>query len=181
LIQFGKVRAKEGAGPVTLSADVGYVKLVIMHAAAVHGADVKVEPVDLARIALKRLGLIGKSRERDRRPTADEIRRLLGYFDAHRLLLIPMGRIVRFAIASAMCQEEICRIHWNEVDPTSRVVMLRSQRRIGATTAVIGRQERVRRCGHPVRNALQTPSPIGCFATTCATARPCGSTGGSSA
>lgn len=64
MIQFGKDRAKEGAGPVTLSADVGYVKLVIMHAAAVHGADVKVEPVDLARIALKRLGLIGKSRER---------------------------------------------------------------------------------------------------------------------
>src|SRR3546814_18216955 len=67
-------RAKEGAGPVTLSADLGYLKLVLTHAAAVHGVDVKVEPVDLARVALKRLGLISKSRHRDRRPTHDEIR-----------------------------------------------------------------------------------------------------------
>src|SRR3546814_6605618 len=54
LIQFGKDRAKEGAGPVTLSADLGYLKLVLTHAAAVHGVDVKVEPVDLARVALDR-------------------------------------------------------------------------------------------------------------------------------
>jgi integrase len=128
LIQFGKDRAKEGAGRVTLSADVCYIKLIIMHAAAVHGTDVKVEPVDLARIALKRLGFVGKSRERDQRPTADEIRRLLDYFDAHRRLLMPIGRIVRFAIASAMRQEEICRIHWNEVDPTSRVVIVHDRK-----------------------------------------------------
>ncbi|MBB6066353.1 hypothetical protein HNR76_002933 [Pseudoxanthomonas broegbernensis] len=62
-----------------------------------HGIDVKVEPVDLARVALKRPGLIGKSRQRDRRPTADEIKRLLDHFDGNRRLSIPMGRIVRFA------------------------------------------------------------------------------------
>lgn len=62
LIQFGKDRAKEGAGPATLSADFDYLKLALIHAAAVHGIDVRVEPVDLARVALKHLGLIGKSR-----------------------------------------------------------------------------------------------------------------------
>src|SRR3546814_1588774 len=108
--------AKEGAGPVTLSADLGYLKLVLTHAAAVHGVDVKVEPVDLARVALKRLGLISKSRQRDRRPTPDEIRRLLDHFDHNRYLVIPMGRIVRFALASAMRQEEISRIRWSDVD-----------------------------------------------------------------
>jgi integrase len=128
LIQFGKDRAKEGAGPVTLSADVGYVKLVVVHAAAVHGIDIKAEPVDLARVALKRLGLIGKSRQRDRRPSSDEIRRLLEHFDAHRQLLITMGRIVRFAIASAMRQEEICCIHWSDVDTASRMVVVRDRK-----------------------------------------------------
>jgi Phage integrase family. len=128
LIQFGKDRVKEGAGPVTLSADIGYIKLVVMYAAAVHGIDVKVEPVDLARIALKRLGLIGKSRQRDRRPTADELQRLLGHFDVHRQLLIPMGRIVRFAIASALRQEEICRIRWTDVDMTNHVVIVRDRK-----------------------------------------------------
>lgn len=128
LIQFGKDRAKEGAGPVTLSADFGYLKLVLTHAAAVHGIDVKVEPVDLARVALKRLGLIGKSRQRDRRPTADEIKRLLDHFDDNRRLRIPMGRIVRFAIASAMRQEEICRFCWSEVDVQQRVVLLHDRK-----------------------------------------------------
>lgn len=76
LIQFGKGRTKESAVPATLSADFGHPKLVLVHAAAVHGVYVKVGPVDLARAALKRLGLVGKSRQRDHRPTPQEIKRL---------------------------------------------------------------------------------------------------------
>ncbi|XAH21374.1 hypothetical protein AAFF27_15220 [Xylophilus sp. GW821-FHT01B05] len=37
LIQFGQDRGKEGAGPVTISMGIGYIKLVVSHAAAVHG------------------------------------------------------------------------------------------------------------------------------------------------
>ena len=44
LIRFGRDRAKEGAGPVTLGMDLGAIKLVIGHAAAVHGIDVSIEP-----------------------------------------------------------------------------------------------------------------------------------------
>lgn len=68
LIQFGKDRAKEGAGPVTISMDIGYIKLVVSHAAAVHGVRVQVEPIDLARIALKRLGWSARAGSGDRRP-----------------------------------------------------------------------------------------------------------------
>jgi integrase len=113
---------------VTLSADVGYIKLVVSHAAAVHGTNVKVEPVDLARIALKRLGLIGKSRERDRRPTRDEINRIVTYFESNQRQLIPVGRIVRFAIASAMRQEEITRIRWADVDKGNRTAVVRDRK-----------------------------------------------------
>ena len=42
-------RAVESAGPVTLSVDIGIIKLVLQHAAAVHGLWVSVEAVDLAR------------------------------------------------------------------------------------------------------------------------------------
>lgn len=68
LIDYGKMRAEQGAGPVTLGIDIGVIKMIITHAAAVHGLDISPEPVDLARVALKRLGLIGKGTERDRRP-----------------------------------------------------------------------------------------------------------------
>jgi hypothetical protein len=46
----------EGAGPVTVGIDLGYIKTILSHAAAVHGVVVSTEPIDLARIALGRLG-----------------------------------------------------------------------------------------------------------------------------
>ncbi len=68
MVKFGRKRAAEGAGPVTVSMDIGVIRLAMSHAAAVHGLLVPVEPVDLARIALKRLGLIGKSNGEADRP-----------------------------------------------------------------------------------------------------------------
>jgi hypothetical protein len=59
-LKFGKARALEGAGPVTVGIDLGYIKTILSHAAAVHGVVVSTEPIDLARIALGRLGLVGK-------------------------------------------------------------------------------------------------------------------------
>ncbi len=37
LIQFGKERAREGAGPVTIGIDLGYVNTILSHAAAERG------------------------------------------------------------------------------------------------------------------------------------------------
>jgi len=80
LIRFGRDRARAGAGPVTLGQDIGAIKLVISHAAAVHGVEVSVEPVNFARIAMRSLGLIGKGNERDRRPSEEELKALYGDF-----------------------------------------------------------------------------------------------------
>jgi hypothetical protein len=52
LIQFGKERASEGAGPITVGIDLGYIKTILSHAAAVHGVLLSIEPIVLARIAL---------------------------------------------------------------------------------------------------------------------------------
>ena len=120
LIRFGRDRARKGAGPVTLGMDFGYIKTVLSHAAAVHGVTISTEPLDLARIALKRLGLIGKGTERDRRPTQDELDRIVAALDENPRQIIPVGRIVRFAVATAMRQEEICRVEWRvTLPPTS--------------------------------------------------------------
>ena len=93
LIRFGRERAASGAGPVT----TGMIKLVLSHAAAVHGLPMRVEPVDLARIALKRLGLVAKGNERDRRPSEEELATLIAHFDGNPRQIIPMGRIIKFA------------------------------------------------------------------------------------
>lgn len=108
--------------------DIGMIKLVLGHAAAVHGLPVRVEPVDLARIALKRLHLIGKGQERDRRPTQDELDGLIRHFDANPRQLAPMGRIIRFAVATAMRQEEICRVTWLDVDSRTKMLTIRDRK-----------------------------------------------------
>ncbi|WP_428156555.1 hypothetical protein [Brevundimonas sp.] len=122
-IDFGKERAKEGAGPMTLSIDIGAIKLVITHAIAVHGLTISAEPVNMARLALKRLGLVGKGVERDRRPTEEELQKLIGHFEGNPRQIIPMARVIRFAIATAMRQEEIFRVVWS--DYSARTFRLR--------------------------------------------------------
>jgi len=72
LIAYGKKRARQGAGPVTLAIDFSYLKTLLTHATAIHGIIVDTECVRLARTALSHLGLIGRSTERERRPTEDE-------------------------------------------------------------------------------------------------------------
>ena len=46
-------------GPVTLGTDIGVIKMILTHAAAVRGRDISLEPVDLARVALTRRRLTG--------------------------------------------------------------------------------------------------------------------------
>ncbi|MFD9897371.1 tyrosine-type recombinase/integrase [Mesorhizobium sp. NPDC059025] len=128
LIRFGRDRAQKGAGPVTLGIDIGLIKLILSHAAAVHGLPVKVEPVDLARIALKRLGLVGKGHERDRRPTQEELDKLIAYFELNPLQVAPVGEIIRFAIATAMRQEEICKVRWSDLEPRTRMLLIRDRK-----------------------------------------------------
>ena len=43
LIEFGRKRAKEGAGPATLAIDLSFIRTIITHAAAVHGIEVSAE------------------------------------------------------------------------------------------------------------------------------------------
>jgi hypothetical protein len=87
----------------------------------VHGIEVSAEEVRLARFALKHLGLVGKSGERDRRPTQDELDELIQYFETNSRQVIPMGRIVRYAVATTLRQEEICKPEWQLVDMKKRL------------------------------------------------------------
>jgi hypothetical protein len=43
LIEFGRKRAKQRAGPATLAIDLSFIRTIITHAAAVHGIEVSAE------------------------------------------------------------------------------------------------------------------------------------------
>jgi len=128
IIDFGRNRAKGGTGPVTIGMYVGWIKLIFAHASAVHEIETKIEPIEKGRLALKHLGLIGKSQERDRRPTQAELDRLFKAFDENPWQRNPMTRIIQFAIATAMRQDEICRITWSDLDVRAKTIIIRDRK-----------------------------------------------------
>ena len=68
---------------------------------------------------MRKLGLIGKATERSRRPTLEELDRLMEHFgriQQHRPSSIPMQKIVAFAIFSTRRQEEITLLQWDDLD-----------------------------------------------------------------
>jgi integrase len=74
---------------------------------------------DDALTVLRKLGLIKKSSERNRRPTLAELDRLMEHFGRvrdYRPSSIPMQKIVAFTLFSTRRQEEITLLRWDNLD-----------------------------------------------------------------
>jgi integrase len=74
---------------------------------------------DDAVTVIKKLGLIRKGNERNRRPTLEELDRLMEHFgriQANRPSSVPMQKIVVFAIFSTRRQEEITLLRWDDLE-----------------------------------------------------------------
>ena len=90
-----------------------------------------------ARVVLDKLGLVGKSKQRTRRPTLAELDRLMAHFAVveakgrDRANLIPMTKIIAFAIFSTRRQEEICRITRRDLDAKNLELVVRDMKNPG--------------------------------------------------
>lgn len=69
-----------------------------------------------ARTVARRLGYLGKSGRRTRRPTRGELDRILDHFAARRRGAAPMIAVTVFALYSTRRQEEILRLRWEDLD-----------------------------------------------------------------
>lgn len=90
------------------------------------------QAMDDAQVVLRKMGIIAKSDERDRRPTLDELDKLMEHFGViakRRAGSIPMQRIIPFAIFSTRRQDEISRIAWADKEPGR--VMVRDMKHPG--------------------------------------------------
>lgn len=87
-----------------------------------------------AIVVAKRMGYTSRSVERTRRPTLEELDRLLDYFaarDRRRADAVPMAPIMLFAAFSTRRQDEICRIRWDDLDADHGRVMVRDMKHPG--------------------------------------------------
>lgn len=127
LTHYFTKRRNEGAGGVTINAQIGYLRTVLRTARSLWHLDVPVQAAESAREALAGVGMTARSKRRDRRVSDAEINRLVTYFNKKRTGL-PMGDIVRFCLASAMRISEVCRLEWDDLDEQKRTIIVRDRK-----------------------------------------------------
>jgi integrase len=72
-----------------------------------------------AMVVCRKMGITSAGNSRDRRPTLDELDRIMEHFEGvrrHRPSSLPMNKVMAFAIFSTRRQEEIIRIQWEDFD-----------------------------------------------------------------
>ena len=126
----------EGGGvlPQTAGNDLAHLGAVLSIARPAWGYAVDPHAMSDARKVLRKLGYNMRSRERDRRPTLDELDKLLTHFQgiqAYRPTSINMLKMAAFALFSTRRQEEITRIKWADLDEEGQRVLVRDMKNPG--------------------------------------------------
>jgi integrase len=107
-----------GRQPQTVQNYLSHLSAVFSVARATWGADLDRNVMRDSMEAAKHFGMVAKSAKRDRRPTVDEMTRLMMHFEAktRRRNSMPMQRVAAFAMFSTRRQEEITRITWADLE-----------------------------------------------------------------
>jgi integrase len=121
-------RVKAGAGGVTIAGDLSTISAVLKWGRHARRLDLPVELAMDARRDLSYRGLKTRSRERDREPTDAELARLYAHWDDNDRQRIDMTTVCRFALATAMRQDEICRIQIEDIDQIGKTVVIRDRK-----------------------------------------------------
>lgn len=112
--------------PATMNVELGFLSELLKLAGPMKGVKSATDPVAEARPVLRLFKLVGKSKQRDRRPTAEELQRLHEHYAAAAWRsVIPMSDIITFAILTAKRESEITRLQWSDLDTKNRTAMLR--------------------------------------------------------
>lgn len=105
------IERNQTAKPQTVHNDLIWLRTVLRTMSGVDGFDFDFAVFDRATTVLRAEKLIGKSTERHRRPTSQELWRLSRYFSRSRSKL-PMLQLMWFAVYSARRMSEITRLEW---------------------------------------------------------------------
>ncbi len=131
LVEHCKIRRDSGTGPVTVFQDVSAMRTVLDYAKRIWSLPVSTQPVDDALPVLRAQTLVSKSRQRDRRPTDEELEQIYAGLAARQSrsnAQIPHVDIIKFAIASCMRLGEIGRIRWDDIDEKRRCILIRERK-----------------------------------------------------
>ncbi len=92
------------------------------------------QQIEDARVVADRLGLISRSKQRTRRPTLEELDKLMAHYTVYerkRTDSIPMTSLILFSIYSTRRQEETCRMAMEDLDAAQSEIIVRDMKNPG--------------------------------------------------
>lgn len=122
------------SSPATALNYLSHLSAVFADARPLWGYPLDEQAMKDAQRVCTRHGLTSKSNKRTRRPTLDEMNRLMEHFHAASAAdsrVTPMHVLCAFAIFSARRQAEICRITWEDYEPEHQRVLVRDMKNPG--------------------------------------------------
>lgn len=134
VVSFARQKLNDGVKPQTVANYLSHLGAVFSIARAAWNYALDPQAIDDAWKVTKQLGMTRKSQARDRRPSLDELDKLMTHFlerSARRPSSVPMHRLVAFAIFATRRQEEIVRIAWADLDIEGRRVLVRDMKNPG--------------------------------------------------
>lgn len=133
IVEFATELSK-GRQPQTVGNYISHLAAVFTVAPAAWGYPLDSQEMVKATVVLKRLGIITRSEQRTRRPTLDELDKLMTYFferSARTHQAMPMHKVIAFALFSTRREAEITRILWSDYEPHHKRVLVRDMKHPG--------------------------------------------------
>jgi|TARA_R100000049_G_C1957564_1_gene118814 integrase len=137
LVEYAHWRRSEQGGavqPQTIGNDLSHLGAVMSVARPAWGFEVDHHAMADARKVLRKMGMASRSKERDRRPSLEELDLLMAHFSEmqqRRPSSIPMPKVIAFALFSTRRQDEITRIRWADLDEAGQRVLVRDMKNPG--------------------------------------------------
>ncbi len=120
--------------PQTVGNYISHLSSVFSIARPAWGYPLDEQAMADAKKVLTKLGITSKSEQRDRRPSMEELDKLMDHFGrirAKRVDSNPMQAITAFAIFSTRRLDEICRITWADLDVDGSRILVRDMKHPG--------------------------------------------------
>lgn len=121
-------RMRDGAGGVTIAADLSFLSAVLKWGRHARHLDINDRLALEARESLKHRGLDTRGNQREREPTDSELARLFAHWGSSPQMRLDMVTLCKFALASGMRQNEICQLQVSDVNREARTVVIRDRK-----------------------------------------------------
>jgi integrase len=131
LIEHCENRKAAGASPATIYHDIAYLRSVMKEALPVFNVDANFQIFEEAVPILIKMKLVGKSQKRTRRPTGEEIEKLLVGLkerEKSKTSKIPFVDILNFSILTCMRIGEVCSLRWEDLNLEHKTIVVRDRK-----------------------------------------------------